>query len=85
MSALPVHTCADKYCPVFGQPTSKTCGCHKTSEQLLLAQLDACVLAMKAMLDMYGPPSSVADLCEYPPFHPITLTRAAINTCTGGR
>ena len=34
--------------------------------------------ALRAMLDHYGPPSSVSDMCEYPAWHPISKARAAL-------
>lgn len=34
--------------------------------------------ALQAMLDHYGPPNSVAALCDYPPDHPITMARNAL-------
>lgn len=46
--------------------------------------------ALEEMLEMYGPPATVAALCEYPPQHPISLARAALSTkqegeCLSGR
>lgn len=52
MSKVPVHTCADKYCPVYGQPTRNTCGCHKTSEQMLLAQRDTYETALRKIVSI---------------------------------
>lgn len=36
------------------------------------------LVALKAMLEMYGPHAAVADKCIYPDDHPITLAREAI-------
>ena len=52
MSQAPVHRCADKYCAVYGQPTSKTCGCHKTSEQMLLARCNAYETALRKIVSI---------------------------------
>ena len=30
-----IHRCTDKDCTFVGQVTSKSCGCHKTAEQML--------------------------------------------------
>jgi len=39
-----IHRCTDPECPFVGQVTSKSCGCHKTAEQMLkerVAKLEA--------------------------------------------
>jgi hypothetical protein len=38
--------------------------------------------ALRAMLTNYGPPSSVAPLCQYPDWHPITQARRALTATT---
>lgn len=38
MKTLPVHKCSDPECCSFGQITTKNCGCHKTTEQLLIEE-----------------------------------------------
>lgn len=45
----PVHRCAERECPFFGQATYNSCRCHKTSEQLLLEQRDDMLAALKAI------------------------------------
>ena len=40
----------------------------------------ALVEALEAMLEMYGPPSTVANQCDYPDQHPITLARSALSS-----
>ena len=50
MNTLPVHKCSDPECCSFGQVTTKNCGCHKTTEQLLVEQRDALLTACKLLL-----------------------------------
>lgn len=50
MNILPVHKCSDPECCFFGQITFKSCGCHKTTEQLLVEQRDALLVACKLLL-----------------------------------
>lgn len=50
---LPVHCCADRDCPSYGQPTGKSCRCHKTTEELLRLQRDKAVLACLDFLKVY--------------------------------
>lgn len=45
----PVHRCTEIECPFLGQETSKSCGCHKTTEQLLLEQREDMLAALKAI------------------------------------
>ncbi|MFC3074966.1 hypothetical protein [Shinella pollutisoli] len=40
--------------------------------------------ALRAMLTNYGPPDSVAPLCQYPDWHPIMQARRALSASTGG-
>lgn len=40
MSGAPIHRCATAYCPAYSQATDRSCKCHQTSEQILLAQRD---------------------------------------------
>lgn len=58
-------------------------GACETDEQALatarlIASAPAMRAALQAMLDHYGPPEHVAHLCTYPPDHPITMARAAL-------
>ena len=39
MSGAYDHRCADSECPTFGQRTSKSCQCHQTREQMMLAAI----------------------------------------------
>ncbi len=32
-----LHRCTEPECPFVGQTTSRSCGCHKTDEQVLTA------------------------------------------------
>jgi hypothetical protein len=56
---------------------------------VILAALDAAAVApdlldaLKAMLVHYGPPETVAAICDYPADHPITKTRVAIAKAEG--
>lgn len=45
----PIHRCTTEDCPYLGQPTFRGCGCHKTSEQLLLEQCDELLAVLKAL------------------------------------
>lgn len=45
----PVHRCTERECCFFGQPTSDSCRCHRTAEQLLLEQRDDLLAALKAL------------------------------------
>jgi hypothetical protein len=44
----------------------------------LIAAAPDLLAALKAMLTHYGPPETVAAMCNYPADHPITMARAAI-------
>ena len=46
MRNLPVHRCTDAECPVYGQVTTSTCGCHKTTVELLVDQVDDLLAAL---------------------------------------
>lgn len=79
MSALPVHKCSDPECCSFGQITTKNCGCHKTTEQLLVEQRDELLLVLKSIDDFfeaYRPE-------DHPPSDPHNIVRAAIAKVEG--
>lgn len=44
---IPLHRCTTQDCPMFGQPTYRSCGCHKTGEQMLMDQRDWLVLQLQ--------------------------------------
>lgn len=46
MTDLPIHSCTERECPYFGQPTNGGCLCHKTTEQMLVEQRDALLAAL---------------------------------------
>ena len=50
MSSIPRNLCAERFCPCFGLPTSNTCGCLKTTEQLLLAERDTYEAALRKIV-----------------------------------
>jgi hypothetical protein len=41
------------------------------------------VEALQAMLDHYGPPKTIENLCTYPADHPITKAKAALAGAEG--
>ena len=56
------HRCGDGACPLIGQLTSKSCGCHETREQMMLAhtaQLEAALSQLLKATQFVG--SRVAD------------------------
>jgi len=56
-----IHRCTDKGCPFVGQVTSKSCGCHKTAEQMLkerVEELEAALAAIDALEVMEINPSN---------------------------
>lgn len=60
----PIHRCDDPSCPSYGQMTFKSCGCHKTGEQMLIDQRTVLLAACEALLAEYdntydGAPMSV--------------------------
>ncbi|GLI21863.1 hypothetical protein GGQ86_000833 [Xanthobacter flavus] len=47
---LPVHRCEDRDCGLFGQPTYRSCRCHKTREQMLVEQRDELFEALSGLV-----------------------------------
>lgn len=48
---LPRSICADRDCPYLGQATTRSCRCHKTTEQLLAEQRDDMLDTLRAIRD----------------------------------
>ena len=50
-----IHRCTDTGCPFVGQVTSKSCGCHKTAEQMLKERVEELEGALRGLLKgVYG-------------------------------
>lgn len=47
---LPVHRCEERECGLFGQPTYRSCRCHKTREQMLVEQRDELFEALNGLV-----------------------------------
>lgn len=60
--ARPLHRCEDQSCPALGQRTSKSCGCHKTTEELLIAQRDELVELLEIAAERLASAEKDADL-----------------------
>lgn len=52
---------------------------NKNTVHRFVQTVDKLEAALRAMLEHYGPPASVAALCDYPEDHPITLARRALS------
>ena len=44
-----LHRCTEPECPHVGQQTSRSCRCHKTNEEVLTAQRDRLLDALKTI------------------------------------
>ena len=51
---------------------------HQSRAEKAEAETERLRKALRAMLMSYGPPDSIAALCQYPDWHPISLARAAL-------
>lgn len=47
---LPAHRCTDHDCIYLGQPSSESCACHKTREQMLVEQNAGLLAALADIL-----------------------------------
>lgn len=57
---LPVHRCTDHDCIYLGQPSSESCACHKTREQVLGEQNAELLAALKEARDaLNGAPNTI--------------------------
>lgn len=61
---------------------------HPTDDEIeancrLVAAAPDLLAACRALLDNYGPPATIANIVEYPAWHPITKARAAIAKAEG--
>lgn len=56
-SPLPAHRCTDHDCIYLGQPSSESCACHKTREQVVIEQLLAALKEARDALN--GAPNTV--------------------------
>ena len=51
---VPSHRCTDSDCPFRGQATRPSCGCHKTSEQILLEERKLLLAAVNKVINNWG-------------------------------
>lgn len=57
---LPAHRCTDHDCIYLGQPSGKSCACHKTREQMLVEQNAELLAALKEARDaLNGAPNTI--------------------------
>ncbi len=49
-----LHRCTEAECPFLGKTTSRSCGCHKTDEQVLTKQRDDLLALIKLALSLKG-------------------------------
>lgn len=56
-----VHRCTDPDCTFVGQVTSKSCGCHKTAEQMLKERVEE----LEAALNAAAPTAAEIDRALY--------------------
>lgn len=80
-TGAPIHRCTEQDCPYLGQPTYKSCRCHKTGEQMLIEQRDQLIVAGKLALEYWAHRQQ-----RYKNRHPVWVTtmRAAIASAEGG-
>jgi len=48
------HKCEDPECIYVGQPTASTCKCHRTSDQMMTARIQALEAALRKIAEMPG-------------------------------
>lgn len=71
-----IHRCTEKECPFVGQVTSKSCGCHKTAEQMMterIARLERSLLPFVEAYEKAADPIGDSDLYDEQPRH-VTVT-----------
>lgn len=48
-----LHRCTESECPFIGQTTSRSCGCHKTNEEVLEARVAVLLTVAKQQAAQY--------------------------------
>jgi hypothetical protein len=61
------HKCEDPECIYLGQPTAQSCKCHRTSDQMMAARIEALEAEVASLreanqtwADMFGPRAALA-------------------------